>query len=60
LFDGESGEAGEVLGAAVPSLQELRPSARVHPAVSDLPDLLPGTGEPGENSRRCEGELVKT
>jgi hypothetical protein len=58
LFDGESVATGEIFDAQVQPLQTLRASARIHPAVSDLPHLFPGIGQSGQDSRRGKGELV--
>jgi small subunit ribosomal protein S8 len=58
LFNGEASADAEVFGAQVQPLQKLRASARVHPAFSDLSYLLPRTGQPGQDPRRGESELV--
>src|SRR3989441_456394 len=48
----------EVLGARLPSVQAVRPAARLSPEVQDVPSVLPRARARGRGAGHREGELV--
>src|SRR6266481_1449690 len=56
--DRQVAQEAEIQGARTQPLPLLRPRARLHPQVSDVPNLFPRYGAEGGNPRRRESQLV--